>query len=264
MHEHSRSHSPARCYAACGLGAAGGEVDLGPEESRHLRTVLRARGGERVVLFDGRGGEAEAELLPGPGRGLRARVLGVAFRAPPAPRVRLFQAIPKGQALDWIIQKATELGAAEIVPVVTARVIARPEPGRAEDKRARWRKIAVEAARQCGAAWAPEVGAPAAFGAALASAGASRALMASLSPRAAPLREVLRAGEPPGAGGVAVWIGPEGDFTPEETDAAERAGVALFSLGARVLRVETAALAALSILQYEWGGREEDGPLSPR
>jgi len=243
-----------RCHVEPGKWTAAG-VRLSADEIHYLRDVLRVRHGEPVALFDGRGREAVADVALDEASGSLA--LSVREERPsrrPAVAITLVQALPKGARMDWIVEKATELGASVIVPALTERVVARLAEGPRRAKAARWQRIALNAARQCETGVVPTVREVTDFPAALKAAGeADLFLVGSLQPEAKPLRDVMR-----GIGGsrpatVALLIGPEGDLTPAELQAAAAAGAQAASFGARVLRVETAALYGLSVLAYELG-----------
>lgn len=222
------------------------EAWLTGDEAKHLSQVLRIRAGETVTVFDGNGRRAEAVVREVTRD--RARLdLGPIVQTPaPKPFVTLALAIPKGKNMDLVVQKAVELGVSVIQPLVTRRTIVQPGEGKAE----KWRRVALEACKQCGLDHLPEVAEPLAFSEWLAKReGSGLALIASLAPGARPMKDVVRAGE---SSAVTVLIGPEGDFTPEETSAALTAGFHPVTLGANVLRAETAALFCLSALRYEF------------
>lgn len=225
------------------------------EEHHHLARVLRARPGDAITLFDGAGGEvdarvvrvgrAETELAAGPGG---PDALPHASRAG-APLV-LLTAVPRGGRMDFLVQKCSELGVSRIVPIIAARSVARPEPGR----RGRWEKIAREAARQCGRADVPVVDAPATLAAALAAPDLpGRRLVLSPAPTGRSLRALL-----PEPAATALLVGPEGGLAAGESEAAEAAGFVPVSLGPLILRVETAAIVAVAL------AAEASGALSPR
>ena len=148
--------------------------------------------------------------------------------------------------MDWTVEKATELGATRIVPVLSARTISRPADA------ARWRRVAEEAGRQCGTAWLPEITDPLAFDAALALAAQTRPLfVAALTPEARSLHDALTAfSAPPSSAGW--FVGPEGDFTPAELAKLVESGAIAVSLGPRILRAETACLYGLCVLSSVW------------
>ena len=227
---------------------APGAVQLDEADSRYLGRALRLRPGDPVTVFDGEGREADGRV-----RGIDAECVTLELGAaratarPEAPPVTLLVALLKGERMDLVVQKATELGAARIVPVAAARSVVRLEGERAEGRRQRWQRIARDAARQCGRADAPEVAAVVPLAEALASAppAAFRLLLHEGEP--ARLRTLLPTLTPPE---VVVATGPEGGFSPEEVVAARAAGFVVAGLGPRVLRAETAALAVLAILDH--------------
>lgn len=230
-------------------------ITLSPEESHHLVSVNRARAGDPVVAFDGRGAEWVCELATAH---KHAAVLTVRSRRETAPlpcAVTLAQALPKGPAMEAIVRKATEIGAARIVPLESERTQVHLESDRSERKLEKWRTAAIEAAKQCGNAFVPEV-APLAKASEFIGAadGHELKLIASLHPGARKLKDVLGAfreqhGRPPR---TVVWlVGPEGDFSPAEMSAAVEHGFEPVTLGPLVLRCETAAVYALSVLSYE-------------
>lgn len=224
--------------------------------ARHLQTVLRVREGTEVELFDGQG-RTVASRVAACGR----HSLTLEFTAPPvlhpppACRLALCPCVSKGRRMDWTLEKAAELGADRILPLLSARSVVQVEtPAEAADKQERWQRIVIEATRQSGGAWVPSVAAPLPFDQALPRLRAIRPLLAAaLTPDARPLREVLAtlAGEPPPR--EAAWlVGPEGDFTPGEIEHLREAGARLCSLGTRVLRTETAAIYGLAVLGAAW------------
>ncbi|MGI8819843.1 MAG: 16S rRNA (uracil(1498)-N(3))-methyltransferase [Chthoniobacterales bacterium] len=131
----------------------------GPE-AHHARNVLRLEPGAKAVLFDGRGRERTAEVTAVSNREITFRTLHETTTAPLPCRITLGQAIPKGKNMDAIVQKAVELGAAEIVPILSARTVVRIDPADAAQKQAKWQTIAIEAAKQCGQNWLPEIHPP--------------------------------------------------------------------------------------------------------
>jgi 16S rRNA (uracil1498-N3)-methyltransferase len=233
----------------------GESLELPTDQSRYLRSVLRLKTGDTVTLFDGRGFEYSTVITEPAGSRVRLRV-GAKNRIieADAPRVTLAQALPKGAKLDWIIQKATELGAARILPFTSARSIPKIPESKGEQKLTRWRKIAAEAAEQCGRSDVPDIPGILSFEAVM-----DQAVPGSLkiifweTESEKSLREIL-VGNSSGIEEAFAVIGPEGGFTSQEIDRARAAGFVTASLGNRVLRVETAALAVLAILQFELGG----------
>lgn len=228
--------------------ASGPQSALTGDEARHLAQVLRIQPGASITVFDGQGRRAPAKVL----EVSRARVtleLGAALPPRPIlPAITLAQAIPKGKNMDLIVQKAVELGIASIQPLVTRHTIVHPGEGKSE----KWRRTALEACKQCGQDLLPDIPEALAFAAWLAAQSAvpGLRLIASLAGAARPLRDVLH--DHPGTTHATLLIGPEGDFSPDETTAAIAAGFLPISLGAIVLRVETASLFCLSALRYEF------------
>lgn len=232
------------------------EIALSPEESHHLVAVNRARAGDPVIAFDGRGTEWTCELA---GDRKNAAVLRVRSRrtAPPLPcAITLAAALPKGAAMDAIVRHATELGARRIAPLTATRTEVHLDDTRSDRKAAKWRTAAIEAAKQCGNPFVPDIAPVQALADFLRAEAPSAGLrlIASLAPGAQALKAALAAyrathGRAPLA---AVWlIGPEGDFTPAELAAAQAAGFAPTTLGPLTLRCDTAAVAALSALNNE-------------
>jgi len=170
-------------------------------------------------------------------------------------RIILGQAIPKGKNMDVIVQKAVEIGAAEIAPIISDRTIVQVDPESAAQKRAKWQQIAIEAAKQCGQNWLTQVHEPRRLGDFFAaSATFDLRLIGSLQPDAQHLKEILAHYSSEHRHlpeSVLMLIGPEGDFTPAELALARRHACHPITLGPIILRVETAAIYCLSILSYE-------------
>lgn len=224
------------------------EPALSGDEARHLSQVLRMKSGDAVIVFDGRGRRAAAEILS-ISRDLVSLKLGeILSSCAPLPAITLAQAVPKGKNMDLIVQKSVELGIAAIQPLVTRHTVVQPGDGKSE----KWRRNALEACKQCGQDTLPTIGEPLAFDRWIATQAAAPGLkiIASLALGARPLRTVLR--ENPATVAVTLLVGPEGDFSAEETTAALAAGFLPISLGSIVLRVETATLFCLAALRYEF------------
>ncbi len=215
------------------------------EPGRHyLHDVLRLEVGAAVEVFDGRGGLYDGRVEPG----FERLALGVRRDAPPGgANIHLALALAKGEKVELVVQKATELGVARIVPWEAERSVVRLEKERAEERAKRWRRIAEEAARQCGRADVPEVRVPASF----------QELVAEIPPGFLPVVFHGEGSAPiarlPAAAGVLAVVGPEGGLTTAELGTLSRAGAALASLGPRTLRAETAAIAAVALLQARYG-----------
>lgn len=230
-------------------------ITLSADESHHLVAVNRAQIGDTVVAFDGRGAEWICELA---GDRKNAAVLKVRFmqKLKPLPyEITLGQALPKGQFMDAIVRKATEIGAARIVPLESERTQVHLDGSRSDRKIEKWQTAALEAAKQCGNAFVPEIVAVQEAAAFIESArGYDLKLIASLHPGAKSLKAVLTAfySSNRRAPKKVLWlIGPEGDFTPAEMSLSQSSGFEPVTLGPLVLRCETAAAYALSILSYE-------------
>jgi 16S rRNA (uracil1498-N3)-methyltransferase len=221
------------------LLAAGLEFELPPGPARHVQ-VRRAQPGDGLVLFDGRGGEWRAEVTRMGRQQVAVRVLGFdPVEREPALAVTVAVGMPANERMDWLVEKATELGAAAVRPLLCERSVLRLDGERAERKRAHWQGIAVAAAEQCGRTRVPEVHAPQPLAAALSA--PRQGFVLSLADDAAPVQ-----GLPVPTGPVWLLSGPEGGLAPAEEAAARAAGLRPLSLGPRVLRAETAPLAALA------------------
>jgi 16S rRNA (uracil1498-N3)-methyltransferase len=224
-------------------------------EAHHARDVLRMKPAEKLVLFNGRGREITAEIVDLSGTGIQLRKLHEAETPALRSRIILGQAIPKGKNMDLIVQKAVEIGAAEIAPIISDRTVVQVDLESAAQKHAKWQQIAIEAAKQCGQNWLPQVHAPRRLGDFfLASTTFDLRLIGSLQPDAQHLKEILadysnEHRHLPGS--VLMLIGPEGDFTPAELALARHHGCRPITLGPIILRVETAAIYCLSVLSYE-------------
>jgi 16S rRNA (uracil1498-N3)-methyltransferase len=227
-------------------------------EAHHVRDVLRMQPGSRVTLFDGQGREGMAEISALDSAVVRVRILHEAVNPPLRAHITLAQAIPKGKNMDLIVQKAVEIGAAEIFPLLSARTVVRIDPESAAQKKAKWQTVALEAAKQCGQNWLPQVHTPQTpedFFAGIVPASYNLQLIGSLQPGALHLKRILadymeaHAAARPTK--VLMLIGPEGDFTPAEIALARSHACTPLTLGPIILRVETAAIYCLSILSYE-------------
>lgn len=227
------------------------ELALDGAEWRHCQTVLRTRKNQRITVFDGCGNECLAVVEEAGAQRGKLRALERSRSARPPFTITLIQALPKSRSLGWIIQKATELGVSKIVPVLSERSVVQISAAERADKPGRWRQVSIEAAKQCGLNWLPEITPLRPVKDGLEPAGeGGLAFIASLQPGAEPLWKYLAAvsAVPPS---VTLMIGPEGDFTPAEMSQARSAGYQPLSLGPLILRSETAVVYALSILSYE-------------
>jgi len=243
-----RFYLPPEQVRGEGLTLTGGEA-------HHGLRVLRLRRGERVLVLDGAGGEVTGEVSELGHDTLSLEVKERRF-VPASPfQITLIQAIPKGKIIENIIQKATELEVARVIPLLSARVISDFDAPRAETKAAHWRQVAIGAIKQCGSPWLPRIDTPVTPGELLARGEAFElSLIGSLQPGSRHPREwfkEFRAARGRAPVAVSVWVGPEGDFTAEEIAAAEGSGARPITLGRLVLRSETAAIYCLSVLNYE-------------
>jgi 16S rRNA (uracil1498-N3)-methyltransferase len=240
---------------------SGSVVELAKDTASHLAKVLRARSGDEIILFNGDGREYAGVIEAVRGSRVSAAI-GAARsedRESPFP-ITLVQCVPRGDRMDFIVQKATELGVARIVPVLSQRSVVRLDEGQAASKQAHWHAVAVSACEQCGRNRLPSVEAPRPL----------LSYLGALTPGAsgAPLRLILepdRDQQPQGGehalnliaprpeAGAEIAIGPEGGFAPEELEAFELSAFTRVGLGPRVLRTETAAIAAIVVLQARFG-----------
>jgi 16S rRNA (uracil1498-N3)-methyltransferase len=221
----------------------GSHIELDEAESRHLSQVLRAQAGERVTVLDGAGGVYDAEVATISKRNVGLKVVGRQRRDPLPYDLTLFQAIPKGKVMEWIVQKATELGARRIVPILTERTVV--EVGADSHKVEKWRTIAIESIKQCGSPYLPKIAAPIELAKAIKQV-SGLPFVAALTPSAGEMDEYFGRDRRP----VQIWIGPEGDFKPQEVEQLESAGVHPITLGPLVLRCDTAAVCALALAAH--------------
>ena len=227
------------------------QATLGGAEAHHAVHVLRLKMGDTLNVFDGRGHEAQCAIAEIAKDTIRLKVLTQSTTPALPCRITLAQAVPK-KSMDLIVQKATELGAASIIPLISDRTVVKLDE---DSKRLdRWRDIALDACKQCGNNWLPEIQSPQKAVSFLSSPGQfDLKLIGSLQPDARRLKEILAGTPAPGrpVTSVLLIIGPEGDFTPSELGLAKSAGCLPLSLGPLVLRAETAAIYAFSILHHE-------------
>lgn len=222
-------------------------------ELEHMRRVLRLGPGDRVVLFDDEGSEHEGTI-----RAYRDGSVEIAIERSYRPErdaalaLTLAPALGKGEKLDLVVEKATELGVAAIMPFVCRRTVPQPGADASRRRAERWRRIALAAAKQCGRTSVPEIHEPVDF--------------ADIVSRAEPpaLKIIFWEGEKtlgltalreqkPNPASLFIAIGPEGGFAPEEVELATRSGFHPVGLGRRILRTETAAIAAVALAQLLWG-----------
>ena len=231
------------------------QITLDAGESHHLVAVNRARTGATVVVFNWQGTEWICELIKD---SKRAAELLVRFTQKAAALpfcISIAQALPKGGTMEAIVRKSTEIGATRIIPLLSERTQVQLNENRSDKKTDKWAVTALEAAKQCGNPWLPTIE-PVQNAAAFFESQQpyDLKLIASLHPGAKSLKSVLadyRASHEIAPSNVLWVIGPEGDFTPAEMNIAQSAGFEPITLGPLVLRCETAAIYALSVLSYE-------------
>ena len=230
---------------------------LSEEESRHLRDVLRLRAGDEAFVFDGEGREFACVVSEPGGRRGAARLEVRGRVEPPSPesplRLTLAVALLKGEKFDLVVQKATELGVARVAPVLTMRADVRPRDAGDSSKRVeRWRRLALEAAKQSGRARVPSVVEPQSFEAFVKDEAVGDSLRVMFAERGGVGLDGLPRGSAAPTS-VAALVGPEGGWEDEEIELARAHGWSVVTLGGRTLRAETAAVAVCALLQHLFG-----------
>lgn len=227
-----------------------GNISLPDSEAAHAARVLRVRTGDQVEIFDGAGRAAAAVVAEVGKRSVVVEVRRQWQAQRPLPGIHLLVALIKGDRFDWMIQKATELGAASIRPVAAARSVVRIEGPEAARRLAKWKQVSVEAAKQCGHLVLPDIHALVPPLVAFRSSPDGRRGIPALHPGGRTLGTFLTQGE----GETTFAIGPEGDWTPEEMEDAQACGFVPLDLGRHVLRSETAAAHVLSVAAHQLHG----------
>ncbi len=226
----------------------GTSIDLPRDMARHIM-VLRLSPGDDITLFNGQGGEYHAKIVSMQRHQTKAEIISFSGHETELPyKITLAQGIPEAGKMDWIIEKAVELGVQKIVPVMTLRSVVRLNAERAGKRLSRWQSIVISASEQCGRNRLPDITPPVSFSDCISSLSASSAMM--FSPRATESLASRIAGQTPHD--VTLLIGPEGGFSPEEEELARQNGVIFLSMGPRILRTETAGLAAVSAINAIW------------
>jgi 16S rRNA (uracil1498-N3)-methyltransferase len=237
-----------RVYVDAAL-SSGGLIDLPSTTASHLAKVLRARSGEELILFNGDGNEFTGTITTVRGSRLSVSVGAQRRIDRESPlTITLVQCIPRGDRMDFIVQKATELGVTRIVPVLSQRSVVRLDKGHGESKANHWRAVAISACEQCGRNRLPVIEAAGPLLNHLGESppgGGAKLVFEPQSEGASRADENIQAAE--------IAIGPEGGFAPEELEAFRVAGYSQVGLGPRILRTETAAIAALVWLQSRHG-----------
>jgi len=229
----------------------GGEgISLRSREARYILAVLRLGPGDEVMVFDGEGREYRSALTEDYEGGVYLSIQEELNPERESPlRITLGQGLLKGEKMKFVIQKATELGVDRIIPIVSSRSIPLVEGERETLRIERWRRIAQEAAKQCGRTVVPEVAPIHELGDVLSQDEGTGVILWEEEPT--PLREVIEEIDP--KGGITLLIGPEGGFSEGEVAKAQGSGFLVAGLGQRILRAETASLSVLSILQHRFG-----------
>ena len=233
--------------------AIGENIELPKDAARHIM-VLRLSAGDPLTLFNGLGGEYHARITRIDRKQVVAEIVSHSSREAELPyRITLAQGIPEATNMDWIIEKAVELGVSDIIPLAAQRSVVRLDNDRAEKRLSRWQAIAISAAQQCGRNRLPHIASPVGTGEYLRQTTPSPRIL--FSPRATEtLSEWARHQKPQN---ITLLIGPEGGFSPEEENMAEQQGVTFLSMGPRILRTETAGLAAVAAINALWETRPE-------
>ncbi len=237
-----------RCHVDTPL-AVGASLALPDAAANHLARVLRLREGDGCVLFNGDGKDYDARLTAISKRGVLADIVGARTVDNESPlQVILLQGIARGEKMDLILQKATELGVAAMVPVMAERTEVKLDAERTEKRVAHWRSVIASACEQSGRARLPTLASPAAL------ADAARTVDAGATKLTLdPTGDVSLATVQLAGGAVVVAIGPEGGWSPRDRDTLAAAGFTGLRLGPRILRTETAGLAAIAALQSRFG-----------
>ncbi len=210
----------------------------------HISRVLRMKAGDLAIVCDGNGTDCLCRILSAGESAVELEVLDRrASEGEPTVRVRLFQCMPKSDKMDFIVQKAVELGASEVIPVISKRCVSRPDVKTAVKKCERWQRIAEEAAKQCGRGRIPTIGEMLTFGEAVKAHCAGTGILFYECGG-----ERLNSLVSPETDAIDVYIGSEGGFEEAEAELAKNAGIRLATLGTRILRCETAPVAALAVL----------------
>jgi 16S rRNA (uracil1498-N3)-methyltransferase len=229
-----------------------GMLKVEGDEVKHIRKVLRLKTGDGIVVFDGLGKELEGTIVEEGLSSVVIRIQNIFSSERDSPlEVTLAQSLLKGEKMDYLIQKATELGVKEIIPFLSSRSVPFLEKSRRPKRHHRWEKIAVEASKQCGRGVVPKIESLQDYSDMLQMASTEDLCLIPWEREGIKLKEVLERSKEKRK--IFFIIGPEGGFNQSEVDEAKKAGFTPVTLGRRILRAETASLCLLSILQYERG-----------
>lgn len=233
--------------------AASPSPTLTGQDARHIRTVLRLKPGEQIELVDGTGMAFAAEIVTVAPDGVKVRIRRRQPQQAESPAdIIVAQAMLKDKKMDVLVRQLTELGMTQWVPFFSARSIPRPDAGRLEHRVARWVKISREAVKQCRRGQTPAIHRPLTFDDTLALAAACEVKLLFWEDESTPLKNCFPTA-PLAFNKVMIVLGPEGGFAASEVSQARSAGFAVASLGPRILRAETAALAACTLMQFVFG-----------
>ena len=229
----------------------GDSIYIDGQEARHILNVMRLKENDKVIVFDGTGKEYTGFVKTVHPKSLVVEVVSTKTpKIEELPEITLAQSMPKKEKMEHIVEKATELGVRNIVPIISERTIVKVEKEKAINKVARWKKIAQESAKQCGRTDVPEIKDIQKFYNIIDSVNNfDLAIVACLSEDNTSLKEAISDFR---TGKIIVFIGPEGDFTPDEIEMAKNTNCKFVSLGKRVLKSDTAGLFLLSVLNYEF------------
>lgn len=228
------------------------ELRLTGEEGHHAARVMRKKAGDRIEVFDGAGHWARGQVSEVNRSEIRLTVEESGLSTTLQPQIELALAIPKGKTMDLVVQKAVELGVNVIQPLITRNTVVKVSAEDAVEKASKWQRVALEACKQCGQNFLPEVKTVKPLGKYLREERAGDSFVASLAPGAESIRQKLESLSAD-CGELSFLVGPEGDFSSEEIAEALGAGFAPVSLGEIVLRVETASLFLASAARYRFG-----------
>lgn len=230
-------------------------ITLTGEDHKHLSQVLRLGPGDIIGVFDGSGMEYEARLIKVDKAEALAEILSSRLSdTEPRLRVTLLQGIPKGEKMDWIVQKAVELGVYQVIPVITQHTVVKLDQKERQKKAERWNRIAREAAKQCKRAFVPQVLTPVSLDEMLKLRdNYDAAVLLYENEQKKCLKELMICYTINKIGDIALFVGPEGGFSSLEVYKCFQNGFAVAGLGKRILRSETAAISGLSIIMYEMG-----------
>lgn len=236
---------------------SGEHITISGQDAAHITKSLRMKEGERLTVCGGQGVDFLCEIAAISDRAVELRVLEtVATESEPSVKITLYQGVPKGDKLEWIIEKSVELGVNRVVPVLMQRSVSRPDAKSAAKKHERYQKLALSAAKQCGRGIIPEVAPMISFGQMLPQLQTHQAVIFFYECGGEPLSAAVQTVTEQGWNDIAIVIGPEGGFDLAEAAALQEAGAFTATLGKRILRTETAPLAAITALMYATGNLE--------